>query len=326
MRLSELKIVGRNLRAVAQALIFHRRPFLAQIVPMRKCNLSCGYCNEFDTSSSPVPTSQVKAWIDHLARLRTAHVTISGGEPMLHPELDEIISYIRKNNMIAGLITNGTRLDRERVNRFNQAGLEFLQISIDNVSGSEVSKKSLRLLDEKLLELHRYASFRVNVNSVVGVAGEHLSDVLQIAQRAVSLGFVSTIGVVHSDKVNVRKFTDEELRIFRELQSVSAGSLKRFLNPLGWKTFNKFQENLINGRANDWRCRAGARYLYITEDGIVHRCSQQQGVPGVPLSAYTIREFDLEYRAKKVCSSYCTIGCVQRVALLDNWRHPQVPS
>ena len=71
--------------------------------------------------------------IDHLARLGTAIIAISGGEPMLHPDLDEIIRHIRATGAIAGLITNGYLLNAERIERFNHAGLDHLQISIDNV-------------------------------------------------------------------------------------------------------------------------------------------------------------------------------------------------
>ena len=48
-----------------------------------------------------------------------------------------------------------------------------------------------------------------------------------------------------------------------------------------------FQENLADGKPNDWQCRAGARYLYICEDGLVHWCSQQRGFPAVRSSRYT---------------------------------------
>ena len=46
----------------------------------------------------------------------------------------------------------------------------------------------------------------------------------------------------------------------------------------------KFQEDVADGREHNWRCRAGARYLYICEDGLVHYCSQQRGYPGIPLA------------------------------------------
>jgi MoaA/NifB/PqqE/SkfB family radical SAM enzyme len=324
MKLFEIKIIARNAVCVGKALLSHRHPFLAQIVPMRRCNLSCKYCNEFDKTSGPVPISQVKAWIDKLAELGTAHVTISGGEPLLHPNLDQIISQIRKHKMIAGLITNGSYIDPHRIDCLNRAGLEFMQISIDNVESDDVSRKSLCILNEKLLYLSKHARFRVNVNSVVGAGVQHPEDALTIAARAISLGFVSTVGVVHDCVGQSRRLTDEEKLILRKVTDLSRGSLvRRFFNPLGWKSFNKFQENLIDGKPNRWRCRAGARYLYICEHGKVQRCSQQRGIPGILLSKYTLEDFDREYDAEKPCTPNCTIGCVQRTAMLDNWRRPQ---
>ena len=72
-----------------------------------------------------------------------------------------------------------------------------------------------------------------------------------------------------------------------------------------------------------WRCRAGARYLYICEDGLVHYCSQQRGYPGIPLEKYTLEDIRREYRTQKSCAPHCTVSCVQQIATVDNWRDPQ---
>jgi len=127
---------------VAKALKSRRHPVEAQIIPIRRCNLSCTYCNEFDNFSQPVPTDEMLHRIDLLAALGTAAITISGGEPLLHPELDEIIRRIRRHGILAGLITNGYLLTPERINRLNRAGLDQLQISIDNVLPDEVSRRA----------------------------------------------------------------------------------------------------------------------------------------------------------------------------------------
>ncbi|MBP6824699.1 MAG: hypothetical protein KA368_24345, partial [Acidobacteria bacterium] len=86
-----------------------------------------------------------------------------------------------------------------------------------------------------------------------------------------------------------------------------------------------FQDDLAYGRQHEWRCRAGARYLYICEDGLVHYCSQQRGYPGIPLAEYTREHIEHEFRTEKPCAKFCTIACVQQVAMLDNWRAPQEP-
>src|SRR5215831_11828153 len=76
---------------IAWAFVATEHPLLAHLIPIRRCNLACKYCNEYDDVSKPVPTHVMFRRVDKLGALGTSVVTISGGEPLLHPELDEII-------------------------------------------------------------------------------------------------------------------------------------------------------------------------------------------------------------------------------------------
>src|SRR2546423_12391621 len=140
----------REVRMFVRAMQSASHPILAQIVPIRRCNLDCAYCNEYDKTSSPVPLTEMLQRIDRLADLGTTIITLSGGEPTLHPQLDDIIRRIRERGAIATVITNGYLLTPERIQRLNRAGLDYLQISIDNVLPDDISKKSLKALDRKL--------------------------------------------------------------------------------------------------------------------------------------------------------------------------------
>jgi MoaA/NifB/PqqE/SkfB family radical SAM enzyme len=304
-------------REVLRAMLSTEHPFLAHIIPIRRCNLACEYCNEYDDFSKPVPREEMFRRVDKLGVLGTSAVTISGGEPLLHPELDEIIRRIRKNGMIAGLITNGYLLVAERIARLNRAGLEWLQISIDNVTPDDVSKKSLKVLDQKLKLLAEYADFHVNINSVVGGGIRNPQDALTIGKRALELGFSSTIGIIHDGDGQLQALNEEEKRIYHEMKAMEKRSFTRI---------NAFQDNIAQGRPNQWRCRSGARYLYICEDGLVHYCSQQRGYPGVPLEKYTVADIRREYVTEKSCAPHCTVSCVHQVSVLDSWRGPQYPA
>jgi MoaA/NifB/PqqE/SkfB family radical SAM enzyme len=306
-KLRELAIVGR-------ALASTRHVVMAQIVPMRFCNLSCAYCNEYDKASEPVPIEEMLRRIDHLARLGTSIITISGGEPLTHPELDTIIARIRHHGRLAGMITNGYLLMPERIDRLNRAGLDHMQISIDNVQPDEISKKSLKVLDKKLEFLAEYAEFHVNINSVVGGGIKTPQDALTIGKRALELGFTSTIGIIHDGDGQLKPLQDEERRVYYEM----AGLKKK-----NYSRFNKFQEAIANAEPNDWRCRAGARYLYVCEDGLVHYCSQQRGWPGTPLGNYTQADLEREYLTEKTCAPNCTVSCVHQISYIDHWRSPQ---
>src|SRR5918997_3841310 len=187
-----LRLKLREASFISRALLSTKHPVLAHVIPMRRCNLACGYCNEYDKVSQPVPLDEMIKRLDKLAALGTSVITISGGEPLMHPELDDIIRHIRRRGMIAGLISNGYYFTPERIKRLNEAGLDALQISIDNVEPDEVSKKSLKNLDRKLQLLAEYADFHVNINSVIGGGIKNPEDALTIASRAVELGFSST--------------------------------------------------------------------------------------------------------------------------------------
>ena len=95
----------REIRVFARAMQSPSHPILAQMVPIRRCNLDCGYCNEYDKVSAPVPLDSMLRRIDKLGELGTTIITLSGGEPTLHPDLDAIIARIRQRGAIATLIT-----------------------------------------------------------------------------------------------------------------------------------------------------------------------------------------------------------------------------
>ncbi len=305
---------SREVRMVAKALKEQYHPFQAHIVPIRRCNLSCAYCNEYDSVSKPVPTDVMLRRIDRLAALGTTAITISGGEPLLHPDLDQIISRIRSHGILATLITNGYLLTVDRIKRLNRAGLDYLQISIDNLMPDDVSKKSLKVLDKKLQFLAAYAEFNVTVNSVVGSSIRNPEDALMVTKRAFELGFTSTVGVLHDGNGQLQPLNEGQKKVYDDILGLGK---KSFFN---FSYFNQFQKNLVEGKPNNWHCRAGSRYLYICEDGLVHYCSQQRGYPAIPLESYTQMDLERENRAVKSCAPFCTVSCVQQVALVDYLR------
>jgi MoaA/NifB/PqqE/SkfB family radical SAM enzyme len=304
----------RQARMLARALKSRRHPVLAHIIPIRRCNLSCAYCNEYDKVSDPVPAAEMLRRIDLLAALGTGIITFSGGEPLLHPELDNLIRRIRAHGRIATIITNGYLLTPKRIEQLNRAGLEHLQISIDNVQPDEVSKKSLKVLDRKLEWLAEHARFDVNINSVVGAGVRNPEDALAITRRALELGFDTTVGTIHDDKGQLRPLQDAEKSTYEQIQK------ERKAGFLAFAYDNLFQKNLSMGMPNTWQCGAGSRYLYICEDGLVHYCSQQRGYPAIPLEKYSAEDLEREYWTEKPCAPYCTVSCVHRVAMIDMMR------
>jgi MoaA/NifB/PqqE/SkfB family radical SAM enzyme len=305
----------RQSRLVARAIKSKHHPILAHIIPMRRCNLSCAYCNEYDKVSDPVPTAEMLRRVEMLAKLGTGIITISGGEPLLHPELDQIIRAIRSHGATATIITNGYLLTPERIKQLNRAGLEHLQISIDNVMPDEVSKKSLKVLDRKLQWLKEFALFDININSVLGGGMRNPEDALTITRRALELGFETTVGIIHDHDGQLAPLDERERAVYDQILKERKPALFAFAYD------NLFHKNLAAGLANEWQCRAGSRYLYVCEQGLVHYCSQQRGYPAIPLEKYSQADLDREYSTVKSCAPFCTVSCVHRVAMLDLMRN-----
>jgi hypothetical protein len=161
------------------------------------------------------------------------------------------------------------------------------------------------------------ALFHVNINSVVGGGTHYPEDALKVGKRALELGFTSTIGIIHDGDGQLRPLGERERAVFRQMKSLEKSN---------YSQINYFQEAIANGRPNDWRCRAGGRYLYICEDGLVHYCSQQRGFPAKPLLQYTREDIRKEYGTAKSCAPTCTVSCVHQVSYIDFWRDPQTNS
>ncbi len=298
---------------VAAAFKSATHPILAQIVPVRRCNLACAYCNEHDANAAPVPTADMLGRIDRLAALGTSTIALSGGEPLLHPDVLQIIRRIRQRGCLAQVLTNGYLLSPELIRKLNQAGLDRLQISIDNLKPDDVSRKSLSVLERRLDWLARQAMFDISINSVLGDGIRDPRDAFAVARRAREFGFSVTVGLIHDSSGRILPLSEEHRRVYEEI-----GGLMKPAFPLG--KHDHFQESMVRGNPVRWHCRAGARYLYVCEDGLVHWCSQQRGYPAIPLKEYTVRHIESEFQSHKDCESYCTVSCVHRVAVLDEIR------
>jgi hypothetical protein len=153
----------------------------------------------------------------------------------------------------------------------------------------------------------------VHIHSVVGAGTEYPEDALSIARRAKELGLLSTVGIVHDETGRLRPLNDVQQKVIADIDRVSK-PLFSFIR------YNPWRANLAQGLPNDWHCPAGGRHLYICENGLVHYCTAQRGYPAIPLSQYTFADVERESKAKKSCAPYCTIACIQRVALLDELR------
>ena len=109
---------------IVKGLASTDHPVLAHIIPMRRCNLACAYCNEYDDFSKPVPLDVMHRRIDHLADWAPPSSPSAAASRCCIPSSTRSSRRIRQHGMIAGMITNGYLLTADRIQRLNRAGLD----------------------------------------------------------------------------------------------------------------------------------------------------------------------------------------------------------
>lgn len=285
-------------------------PFLAQVVIIRKCNLSCGYCSEFDETSEPVSYQDLVLRFQKLREFKTWTVCLTGGEPTLHPRLPDLVGELKAMGFPRRqMITNGYRLSRDLIEALNKAGLTDLQISIDGVMPNETTVKVLKPLRKKLSLLAEYARFKVVLSGVIGSSSPE--EALEVIDFARGNGFTPRILLIHDDKGKL-KLNKENLQAYREVKKRIGFRLE---DPDGYR------EKLISQGRAPFKCRAGSRYLYIDEFGQVHWCSQTKSAYSRELLNYGLEDLHKQFDTPKTCSETCTVGCARTASAYDEWRH-----
>ncbi len=295
----------------APGMLFRLRysPLLAQMVIVRRCNLSCTYCTEFDKTSEPVPFATLEAQLRKLKQLGTFGISLTGGEPTLHPDLPRLIRKCRELGFFRiGMITNGFFLKSELIQELNEAGLQEMQISIDGVTANETTQKVLNNLRKRLGWLRDHAKFNVTVSGVIGACPPEEAE--EVVAFATEMGFTPRVLLVH-DKHGQLKLNERELQVYERI-------VKKI--PKSWMDFSGYRKRLVRDGVAPFKCRAGSRYLYIDEFGRVNWCSQTRKVWSKPLLQYTLADLREQFHTPKSCNPTCTLGCARSASQIDGWR------
>lgn len=291
-------------------------PWYCQLVVTRRCNLSCGYCNEYDEVSSPVPIEQLKARAKKAKDLGTFAINMTGGEPTMHPEFPELIRYCRRELKFlqTTTITNGFYLRKDLIEQLNEAGLQAMQISIDGVKTNDTTVKVLDSLRKRLGYLKQYAKFRVVVSGVIGSCPPQ--ETFEVIRYAKQMGFRPRVMFLHDQDGQIN-LTKEQIKIFEKIKG---------LVPRTFPEFTNHHQEMIKKGNSPFKCRAGSRYLHIDEYGYVCWCSQTRHIFRKNLMDYTYEDLKREFHRYKSCQNKCTIGCVRASSSVDGWRCQDSPS
>lgn len=197
-----------------------------------RCNLSCDFCSvQARSIPDELPLSKIISLVEEAISMGLQDLHLTGGEPTLYRELEEVVSYAVKRGLHVRLITNGTTLSSKRLQKLYSLGLESIMVSLDGnskyhntVRGEKAFEKAISTVKQAIL-----LGMSVRVNSVAW--RDNKESIIQLMNETNSLGVQvhsiflgSPLGYASDHKENVMNYS--EWREFTEAVRIASSSWK----------------------------------------------------------------------------------------------------
>jgi MoaA/NifB/PqqE/SkfB family radical SAM enzyme len=303
------ELTGYNYLEAAKRLV-DRKPLQCSLYVTDRCNLDCSYCTEYDNTRSHPAVSDLKQWLDKIRALGTMRIALVGGEPLLHPEIVEIVRYCRELGFATSLTTNGFLLDRKLVQELEQAGLQVMQISVDRMTPSPITKKSFKTILPKL-EYFRNSGIQLHITGVI--CEDTLADSRQVLETGLERGIPTEIRLVHADPQRFFRVNRGDQTALRELLQWMVEAKRRGARIHTSEAILQYQLGLLNGERLDWTCTAGYKIFFVSAQGKFWLCSMQH--TDRHILDVTPEDLYANYR-KKSCQDGCGVYCAVSTSLL----------
>ena len=157
----------------------------------RKCNLACLHCytdSGFSNQETDLEFEVVRDLIDEVSEHGVEFFSIGGGEPLMYRDLFRVLAYCREKGVSVEVTTNGTMATRGNIARLKDAGLEYVQLSLDGGTKEVYEKVRLKSNFERVIK-HAHAlaeEFHMAVCTVV--IKQNVQDIPKVIELAKSFG------------------------------------------------------------------------------------------------------------------------------------------
>jgi MoaA/NifB/PqqE/SkfB family radical SAM enzyme len=288
--------------------IWDDKPIAAHLYVTDNCNLECDYCTEYDHSAPHPPLDDIKKWITKIRDLGALRIGLQGGEPLMHPDIVEIVRYCaREMGLLTTVATNGFLLSEEMAFGLKDAGLSAIYLSVDRMTPIPSTRKSLKTIIPKMKYLDA-AGLRYIVSGVL--FGESVAQSEQVLEyclehkvpvqaRIVHTGTDGTFSVSPGEKAELQRVLDFQHEKKRSGETIHVAS-----------AIIDYQRKLIENEPVDWTCLAGYKYFFVSAKGEFWQCSMNRA-PNTPLMDVTpemLKTYNRKKSCQKGCGVYCTVG------------------
>jgi heme b synthase len=158
------------------------------------CNLRCIHCRRIDVADELVPedlsTAEAKQLIDQIVAFCNPILILSGGEPLIRPDIFEIAEYAVAKGLRVALATNGTLIDAPMAQRIVDAGVRRVAVSLDGATAE--THDTFRALPgsfaQALEGIRHLRALGMSVQINTTVTRHNINELPQILDLALSLG------------------------------------------------------------------------------------------------------------------------------------------
>lgn len=290
------------------------QPIVAHLYVTDRCNLDCRYCNEYDNTRPHPRLADLTSWIDKIRSLGVLRLGLQGGEPLLHPNIIDIVRYAKKTGFSKiSLSTNGFLLTESLIQELEQAGLDSLQLSVDRMTPIESTKKAFKTVAHKLAFFEN-SKIRVNVSGVL--FDDTLAEMRSVIDTSVQRGISAHARLAHQDGVKGQWTIQnrEKRRLYSFIQELER---RKKQGETIHSTFNiiDYQKAILEERPIKWQCLAGYKYFFVSAQGDFWPCSQVRTKRSI---MEIVAQDLLSYNYKKDCQDGCGVYCTVSTSLLIN--------
>lgn len=303
------EFAGYNIVEAGKRLI-DRKPLQCSLYVTDRCNLDCSYCTEYDNSRPHPKLEDLKMWIRKIRDLGTMRIALVGGEPLVHPDIVEIVRYCRELGFATSLTTNGFLLTRERLKDLEKAGLQVMQISVDRMTPSAITKKSFKTI---LPKLDYFKDSKISLHITGVICADTLSESEAVLETGLARGIPTEVRLVHADPLHrfrVARGSREELEAF--IDSMIARKKRGELIHTS-EAILQYQRSLIRNEPVEWTCAAGYKLFFVSAQGKFWECSMVHSEKSI--MDITLDDLYANYR-KKSCQEGCGVYCAVSASML----------
>jgi MoaA/NifB/PqqE/SkfB family radical SAM enzyme len=309
-----LKNIGRefggyNILEAGKRLL-DRKPLQCSLYVTDRCNLDCSYCTEYDNSRPHPSLDNLKKWIRKIRELGTMRIALVGGEPLVHPDIVEIVRYCRELGFATSLTTNGFLLTRKLLAQLEEAGLQVMQISVDRMTPSPITKKSFKTI---LPKLDYFKDSKISLHITGVICADTLSESQAVLETGLSRGIPTEVRLVHADplqRFRVDRGPREELERFIDSMIEQKRRGEKIHTS---EAILDYQRSLLRNEPVEWTCMAGYKIFFVSAQGKFWVCSMVH--TNKDIMDVTLDDLYANYR-KKSCQKGCGVYCAVSTSLL----------